>query len=364
MTSYGKNIKISVYGGSHDEVIGIICDGLPSEIEFDAEKLYSFMKRRAPGQSKLTTQRKEDDIPVFVSGIKDNRTDGGRVEIIIRNSNMRSGDYSSLKNTPRPSHADYPAMVKSRGKVDLRGGGHFSARLTAVICALGGILKQELEAHGIFIGAHISSIGTVNDARFDPVAVSCRDFEAVLQNELPVIDSSCGERMAEAIDAARMKLDSIGGVIECAAIGLPVGIGEHIFESMEARISSAVFAVPAVKGIEFGAGFGSSSLLGSQNNDPYFYDENGTVRTKSNNCGGILGGMTNGMPIIFRCAMKPTPSIGLEQDSVDLEKKCNTKLVINGRHDPCIVIRALPVIEAVTAIAIFDALLDESEMEK
>lgn len=363
MTSYGKNIKIEVFGGSHDSEIVITASGIPAGIAFDYEKLLAFMKRRAPGQSKLTTSRKEDDIPLLENGFDGYTTNGEDIRIVIKNTNARSSDYSSLKNTPRPSHADYPAVIKSGGEVDLRGGGHFSGRLTSTLCALGGILKDNLEKRGIFIGAHIESIGSVLDHRFDPTGVSRDDFETVLSNALPVLDSKAGEKMAEFIDGARMKLDSVGGVIECAVIGLPVGLGEHMFGGVESRISSAVFSVPAVKGIEFGAGFASTDMYGSENNDPFYYD-GGTVRTKTNNCGGILGGMTDGMPVIFRCAMKPTPSIGLEQDSVNLETKENAKIQIKGRHDPCIVQRAVPVIEAVCAIALFDILLDSGEMEK
>ena len=363
MTSYGKNIKIEVFGGSHDSEIGIKAAGIPAGITVDTERLNKFMQRRAPGQSKLTTSRKEPDVPEFVSGFDGNTTNGEPIEIIIRSVNMRSGDYDSLKNTPRPSHADYPAAVKSSGNADLRGGGHFSGRLTAPICALGGILKAELEKRGIFIGAHIESIGSVLDFRFDPIGVCKDDFDAILSNTLPVLDAKAGEKMAEYIDGARMKLDSVGGVIECAVVGLPVGLGEHMFGGMESRISSAIFSIPAVKGIEFGAGFASTDMYGSANNDPFFFD-GGKVKTKTNNCGGILGGMTNGMPLIFRCAVKPTPSIGIEQDSVNLETGENTKITIHGRHDPCIVTRAVPVVEAMCAIAVFDASLDEGEMEK
>lgn len=363
MTSYGKNIKIEVFGGSHDSEIGITAKNIPAGITFDMDKLRAFMQRRAPGQSKLTTSRKESDTPVLMSGFDGSTTNGEKIRIIIRNENSRSSDYSSLSSKPRPSHADYPAMVKSGGKADLRGGGHFSGRLTAPICALGGILKEELEKRGIFIGAHIESIGSALDYRFDPIKVNRSDFEDILSHSLPVLDEKAGERMAQVIDGARMQQDSVGGVIECAAVGIPVGVGEHIFFGMESRISSAVFSVPAVKGIEFGAGFASTDMYGSENNDTFYYDGD-TVRTRSNNCGGILGGMTDGMPLIFRCAIKPTPSIGLEQDTIDLSTKQNTRIAIEGRHDPCIVPRAVPVIEAMCAIAVFDALLDCGEMEK
>lgn len=363
MTSYGKNIKIEVFGGSHDEEIGVIANGLPVGIEIDEEKLLEFMKRRAPGQSKLTTARKESDRPLFLCGITDGKTNGETLKIVIKNENAISSDYSSLSSKPRPSHADYPAMIKSNGKVDLRGGGHFSGRLTAPICAVGGILKNELEKRGIFIAAHIESVGNALDYRFDPVDVSKSDFDDILSHSLPVLSESATEKIEKVIESARMQQDSVGGVIECAVLGMPVGIGEHIFGGMESRISSAVFSVPAVKGIEFGAGFASSDMYGSENNDPFYYDGD-NVRTKTNNCGGILGGMTNGMPLIFRCAIKPTPSIGHEQSTVDLAAHENVKITVGGRHDPCIVPRAVPVIEAMCAIAVFDALLDCDEMEK
>ncbi len=367
MTSYGKNIKISVYGGSHDEEIGVIAENIPAGITFSYGKLCEFMKRRAPGQSRLTTSRKEPDTPLLVSGIDVDgdlcRTNGGTVRIAIKSTNVRSSDYANLAFTPRPSHADYPAYVKSKGQADLRGGGHFSGRLTAPLCAVGGIFKQHLEADGIYIGAHIKSVKDVSDESFNPVHIYKEDFEKILAHSLPVIDEKAGEKMAEVIDSARMAQDSVGGVIECAAVGLPVGLGEHMFSGMEGRISSSVFSVPAVKGLEFGAGFESAMLFGSENNDPFYFD-GGVVRTMTNNCGGILGGMTNGMPLIFRCAVKPTPSISLEQDSVNLTTGENVKIQIKGRHDPCIVTRAVPVIEAACAIALFDACLDSGEMER
>lgn len=360
MTSYGNNIKIRIFGGSHDPEIGVVVENLPAGIKIDSESLGKFMARRAPGQSLLTTSRKEADTPIFESGVDDGLTTNGETfRAVIKNTNMRSQDYSNLTSVPRPSHADYPAIIKSGGTVDLRGGGHFSGRLTAPMCIIGGILKDELSRHGIRIGAHIESVGSVHDKRFDPVNVSKSDFEAILSHSLPIIDETIDTSIRECIEGARMKLDSVGGVIECAAIGLPTGIGEHIFAGMESRISSIVFSIPAVKGIEFGAGFDSASSYGSQNNDPY--TTNGErVTTTTNNCGGILGGMTNGMPLIFRAAIKPTPSIGIEQDSVDLRSMTNVKVTVGGRHDPCIVPRAVPVFEAACAIAIYDTLLDAS----
>ncbi|MBE6617199.1 MAG: chorismate synthase [Ruminococcaceae bacterium] len=367
MTSYGKNLNIQIYGGSHDSEIGLTVENLPRGIAIDYESLLGFMQRRAPGQNRFSTGRREPDRPLFLSGIDENMVTNGEVlRAVIRNENMRSGDYADLTNIPRPSHADYPAIVKSRGRVDLRGGGHFSGRLTALMCVIGGILKDELAGRGIYIGAHIQSIHGVCDDRFDPVTVSRDDLEAVLSHDFPVINEEAGDLMKEQIDSAKAELDSVGGVVECAVLGLPVGIGEHIFCGMESRIAQAVFSIPAVKGVEFGAGFATAGLFGSENNDPYYTD--GTeVKTKTNNAGGICGGMTTGMPLIFRGAIKPTPSIGKEQDSVNLSTMENVKLTVGGRHDPCIVQRAVPVFEAVAAIAVYDALLDctsPEEMEK
>lgn len=363
MTSYGNNIKIRVFGGSHDPEIGVVVENLPAGIKIDTDSLGAFMARRAPGQSSLTTSRREADIPIFESGIDGNMTTNGEIlRAVIKNTNMRSQDYSNLTSIPRPSHADYPAIIKSGGNVDLRGGGHFSGRLTAPMCIIGGILKDELKKHGIHIGAHIESVGPVHDKRFDPVSVSKSDFESILSHSLPLIDNSIENKIRECIETAHAHLDSVGGVIECAAIGLPTGIGEHMFAGMEARISSIIFSIPAIKGIEFGAGFDSAASFGSQNNDPYFTDGE-RVRTKTNNCGGILGGMTNGMPLIFRAAVKPTPSIGIEQDTVDLRSMKNVKVTVGGRHDPCIVPRAVPVFEAACAIAVYDALLDQNSTD-
>ena len=364
MTSYGKNINIRIFGGSHDSEIALIVERLPAGIVINSVSLTPFMERRAPGRDRFSTSRKESDRPLFLTGVDENMTTNGEtLRVVIRSENQRSGDYANLLNIPRPSHADYPAVVKSGGSVDLRGGGHFSGRLTSLMCVIGGILKDELARRGIHIGAHIESVGGVSDARFDPVSVSKTDFDAVLSGDFPVIDKTAGERMKEVIDAARMDSDSVGGVVECAIVGLPVGLGEHIFDGMESRIASIVFSIPAVKGVEFGAGFASSDMRGSENNDPYFTDGK-EIKTKTNNAGGICGGMTTGMPIIFSAAVKPTPSIGKEQDSVDLSKMENVKLQIKGRHDPCIVGRAVPVFEAAAAIAIFDALLDREVMER
>jgi chorismate synthase len=357
-TTYGNNLKISVYGGSHDEEIGVKASGLPEDETFDLDRLLAFMKRRAPGNARFATARKEPDTPVFVSGVTDGHSlDGSEFHAVIKNTNAHSSDYKNLSDIPRPSHADYPARVKYGEGVDLRGGGHFSGRLTAPLCIVGGICLQILEKRGIKIAAHIYSVKNCKDTAFDPCGVCEKDFDALSLRAFPTLSETAEKQMLEVIEAARLSGDSVGGVIECAVIGLPVGIGEHMFSGLEGRISSILFSIPAVKGVEFGNGFECASLLGSENNDP-FYVDNGEIKTRTNNCGGILGGMSNGMPLIFRAAFKPTPSIAKEQDSVDLSTLENTKLIIKGRHDPCVVPRAVPVVEAAAAIAILDAILD------
>ena len=363
-TEYGKNLKISVYGGSHDECIGIYAKNLPKNFTFDFSELQSFMARRAPGKDEFSTARREADLPEFLSGVS--KTDdtytlnGTDFHAIIKNTSHRSSDYKQESFIPRPSHADFAAYKKYDGNVDLRGGGHFSGRLTAPICIVGGICLQYLRTLGIEIRAHLYAIGDVKDAPFNMTDVSLDDFSLLdKRKDFPVLSLDRGELMKEKIKSAKLEGDSVGGIIECAAIGLPIGLGEHIFSGVENRIASIVFGIPAVKGIEFGNGFECASRLGSQNNDPFIIKD-GTIKTATNNCGGILGGMTNGMPLIFRAALKPTPSIFKEQQSVDVINMQETTLQIKGRHDPCIVPRALPVFEAVTAIAICDMLMDKN----
>lgn len=361
-TSYGKNLKISIYGGSHQDCIGVKAQGLPKGFEVSKSELYAFMARRAPGQNSFSTPRKEADAPIFLSGAEetDNAVilNGDELHAIIKNTSQRSADYSNLSFVPRPSHADFAARMKYGESVDLRGGGHFSGRLTAPMCIVGGICLQYLRSKGISIGAHLYSIGGVKDTPFDLASVSESDLDILAsRSDFPVLDREAGERMKEVISAARAEGDSVGGVVECAVLGLPAGLGEHMFDGVENRISGIVFGIPAVKGIEFGNGFECASLRGSQNNDPFTTDGQ-RVYTFTNNCGGILGGMTNGMPLVFRAAMKPTPSIFKEQDSVDMVTMSPVKLSIKGRHDPCVVLRALPVFEAAAAIAVCDMLLD------
>ena len=357
MHPFLRNLHLEIYGGSHDDKIGVRLIGLPAGEKIDTDELHAFLARRAPGSTKYGTRRKEADTPHFLSGMENDTLTGEMLEAVIYNTNMRSGDYPAIPDVPRPSHADFAAIMKYGDAVDLRGGGHFSGRLTAPLCIAGGIARQILARQGIRIGAHIASVGDVQDRTFDPIAVSDADFEAVLSHDFPVLDPDIGEKMKALIDEVRMDCDSVGGVIECAVIGLKPGLGEHMFWGMENRISHLLFGVPAVKGIEFGEGFAIAKMRGSEANDPFATDGK-RIFTTSNHSGGIQGGMTNGMPLLFRCAIKPTPSIAKEQNSVSLSRMENTKLVIGGRHDPCIAPRAVPVIEAVAALAILDALLD------
>lgn len=347
----GQRLRLSIFGQSHSEAIGMTLDGLPAGIPVDLEKLQQFLNRRAPGRNDWSTPRKEEDRPEFLCGLKDGFTCGAPLTAIIHNGNTRPKDYSQLKITPRPGHADYTAEIKFRGYQDYSGGGHFSGRLTAPLCIAGGILKQALKSRGVTVDARIKAIAGIVDN--SPFAAS------VAEKEFPVVDDMIGAQMREAIAQARAEGDSVGGVIECVARGLPVGIGEPMFDGLENQIARAVFAVPAVKGIEFGAGFEAASLRGSENNDAFCVIDD-RIETATNHAGGILGGISNGMPVVFRVAVKPTPSIAKEQQSVNLNSMELSAVRIEGRHDPCIVPRAVPVIEAAAAIAITDLLLGES----
>ena len=351
-STYGESLKLSIFGQSHGTGIGMTLDGIPAGLPVDIAALQSFLNRRAPGRSDYSTPRKEEDAPEFLSGIVDGYTCGAPIAAVIYNKNTRSGDYDSLKDTPRPGHADYTAQVKYGGFQDSAGGGHFSGRLTAPLCIAGGLCKQWLEEMGIRIGAHISSIHGIQDTPFDPVSPN---LDAV-NTEFPVLDCSKGAQMRHAIAAAREEGDSVGGIIECAITGLPAGIGEPMFGGVESRIAQIVYGIPAVKSLEFGIGAEAANIKGSENND-IFTVSGDSVVTKTNHCGGILGGISNGMPVIFRCAVKPTPSISRQQESVALFQRESVALSVKGRHDPCIVPRAVPVVEAAAAIAIYDMIL-------
>ncbi len=355
-SEFGKLLKVSVFGQSHGRAIGVNMDGLPAGEPIDLDELNAFMDRRKPGKSPLSTARREADMPIFLSGLENGVTCGFPLCAIIENGDQHSSDYKNLADHPRPSHADYTAQVKWGGHADMRGGGHFSGRLTAPLCIAGGIAKQILARRGVYVGGHLASVGTEDDDAF-PLRPTKELFDAVAAKPFPVLNDQAGERMQALILAAREAQDSVGGVIECAATGLPAGLGDPMFDGIESRLAAALFGVPAVKGVEFGLGFGSSRLRGSENNDP-FTVENGAIVTASNRSGGILGGITTGMPVILRAAIKPTPSISRPQRTVSLSAMEPAELVIHGRHDPCIAHRAVPVIEAVTAVVLLDLLLE------
>jgi len=349
-STYGESLKLSIFGQSHGSAIGMTLDGIPAGLPVDLDKLQQFLNRRAPGQNEWSTSRKEEDHPEFLSGLVNGHTCGAPIAAIIRNTNTRSGDYDSLKHCPRPGHADYTAHIKYEGFQDAAGGGHFSGRLTASLCIAGGMCKQWLEAMGIEICAHISAIGPCSGKKFDPVNP---EFSRVGQL-FPTLDLSEAEKFQEIIRDAHAIGDSVGGKIECAVIGLPAGLGDPMFGGMENRIASIVYGIPAVKAI----GFGSTEFYGSKNNDAYSI-ENAEIKTSTNHCGGILGGITNGMPLIFEATIKPTPSISIPQTTVDLRNGEIVPVTVKGRHDPCIVPRAVPVVEAAAAIAIYDAILSQ-----
>lgn len=350
-STFGTALKLMIFGQSHAPAIGMCMDGFPSGFAPDFEALQQFLSRRAPGQGAFTTPRREADRPEFLSGFSGGKTCGAPIAAIIQNTNVHSQDYVNLTETPRPAHADWVSREKYGDSTDLSGGGHFSGRLTAPLCIAGGLCLQYLQAQNIHIGAHILRIGQAEDDRFDAVHPNFS-----LENGYTV-KPEAWSAMLEEIAAARSDGDSVGGVIECAVTGLPVGLGEPMFGGMENRLSQILFGIPAVKGVEFGSGFACAGMRGSVHNDPFCLDDSGAFRTKTNNAGGILGGITNAMPLIFRIAIKPTPSISRPQETVRFDGTATT-LKIQGRHDPCIVPRALPCVEAAAAIAILDVFLE------
>ena len=353
---WGNKIKISIFGESHGEAIGAIIEGLPSGIKLNLEAIRFQMRRRAPGKSDLGTGRTEEDEFEILSGYFNEFTTGTPLAFIIRNNDKRSSEYEYIKDIPRPSHGDYTGRIKYKGYNDYRGGGHFSGRLTASIVFAGSVCRQILEDKGIVITSHIKSIGKIDDDAFDFNYID-KDLISRLNNmELPLLDKEKVNMMKEEILSAKADDDSVGGSIECALLGLPAGIGDPYFESVESKLSHILFSIPGVKGIEFGSGFHITRLKGSQANDELYLD-NGEVKTRTNHNGGIAGGITTGMPVIFRVAIKPTSSIGITQNSVDIGKMEEVEFNITGRHDPCIVPRAVPVVEAAASIAILDFML-------
>lgn len=349
---WGNNLKISLFGESHGDGVGVVIDGLPSGEVLDMDEIQAHMKRRAPGGQAWSTKRKEADEVAILSGFYQGKTTGTPFCGEIKNTDTRSGDYAQLVEKPRPGHADLTAFAKYNGANDPRGGGHFSARIMAPFTFAGAVCMQILKRKGITIQAHIYEIGGISDMSYDGMTLP----ESVAGKDFPVLDDTCGEEMKREIEKARMEEDSIGGIVECIAVGFPAGIGNPIFENIESRLSSILFGIPAVKGIEFGTGFAVSRKKGSENNDSPMITENG-IRLKSNHGGGIEGGISNGMPILFRCAFKPTPSISKEQDTINLTTMKNDKLNLKGRHDPCVVPRAVPIVESAAAIALLDILM-------
>lgn len=350
----GDNIKVTVFGQSHADAVGVIIDGLPAGKSIDMDEVNSFLKRRAGGNSVYTTSRREKDEPVILSGILDGKTVGAPVCAVFPNENAKRKDYDALKSIPRPSHADFTAFYKYQGKADMSGGGHFSARLTLPMCFAGAVLRQLLKEKGVDLGAHILRIGDIEDEAFSDMTDA---VEHVNTEGLPVILNAAGDKMDALMKKTAAEGDSIGGIIECKVTGMPIGAGDPIYDSLESRISYGMFGIPAVKGIEFGLGFGFAKANGSVVNDSFCIEDN-KIRCRTNNSGGIQGGMSNGMPIIFRVAMKPTPSIYKEQRSVDLSTMKEVSLKIEGRHDSCIVPRAVPCVEAMCAIILYDVLSD------
>lgn len=352
----GDKIKLSIFGESHAEAIGCVIDGLPAGIKIDMNAVYKDMQRRAPGKDKTATPRLEKDIPHILSGMLDNVTTGAPLAMVIENTNTKSGDYSNLMTVPRPGHSDYPAYVKYGGNNDIRGGGHFSGRLTAPLVFAGSVAKQILSQMGVTIGAHIKQIGSVCDAVSDLNKTDKSLLDTLSSSTFSLIDETKEQAMRDEIEKARLSLDSVGGIIECFAVGLPVGLGGNMFDTVEGKLASILFGVPAVKGVEFGIGFGFADKRASEVNDQYEI-KNGRVATLSNNNGGVLGGMTDGAPLSVSVAIKPTPSIEKKQKSVNLLTMENAELEIHGRHDPCIVVRAVPVIECAVALGLLDLMM-------
>lgn len=380
ISTIGKNVRISVWGGSHEPAIGVDITGIPVGTEIDMDKLTAFLRRRAPGNSIFATKRKEPDIPLPLTGLEPcsiHRSDAvqsdtvsngdpsgkrmivtdNTISLEIRNTDTRSADYRALRTVPRPGHADYTARLRYGDSLNMAGGGPFSARMTAPLCIAGGIAMQILERQGITIGGHIYSVADARDEPFDPTAVNADLLNDLKTKDMAVISRSAKLEMQKRIWLAMEDRDSVGGVVEVCGLNIPAGIGGAMYDGLESTLAPLFFGIPAVKGVEFGAGFAATLLRGSQNNDAFYY-EGDTVKTRTNNHGGILGGITTGMPLIARLAFKPTPSIAKEQASVDLYRKENTTLRVKGRHDPCVVMRAVPIAEAAMALGLLDCIME------
>lgn len=353
---FGNLIKLSIFGESHSEAIGVVLDGLPAGLRIDTEEIQAEMERRAPGRSRFSTPRHEGDVPRILSGCFNGKTTGTPLCAIIENTNTRSQDYHRW--ILRPSHADFAALFRYHGYEDYRGGGHFSGRLTAPLVFAGAVLKPYLAAEGVEIFAHMKTLGTQEDAPFDMVNPDLELYRTIKSRELPVLDEGVIPAFSQQIDAARQEGDSVGGIIECMLTGVAPGLGSPFFESVESRLAAMLFSVPAVKGVEFGAGFGITRLRGSEANDAFCFDDDMEIVTETNRNGGINGGITNGMPVCFSVAVKPTPSIAKPQKTVNMKSEQEEMVSVTGRHDPCILPRAVCVIEAAAAIVAADLILE------
>ncbi len=356
----GEILKLTIFGQSHSAQIGVVLDGLPAGIYVDEAKLQAFLDRRAPGKNAHSTKRREADEVHVLSGLVDGYTCGAPICAAIVNGDTRSKDYEALRDLPRPNHADYAAYVKYGRYHDIRGGGNFSGRMTAPLCIAGGICLQILEKKGVTIGAHVLQAGPVQDDPFDPMGVDPAVLQALKAKDMPTLNEQAETEMRWEIENARMALDSLGGTVEAVCQGVPAGLGQPMFGGVENRLSQLLFAIPAVKAVEFGEGTGFASLRGSQANDPFRLDGEGNVRTATNRCGGILGGISSGMPILVRATFKPTPSIARQQRTVSLSAGEERSLAIEGRHDPCIVPRAVPCVEAALAVGLVDLMLQRA----
>ncbi len=360
---WNNGIQISVFGESHSAGIGVVLDHLPAGKKIDLSQVRAFLRRRQAKSDGTTTSRIEPDLPKIISGLYDDKTTGTPLAMVIENTNTRSQDYKNLKASMRPGHADYTGYLRYHGQNDIRGGGHFSGRLTACLVMAGAVCGQILEEKGIYTGAHLLSVGALKGQKIDTVALTKEEVLSLRQLPFPVKDPQLRTEIIKKINDVRMSQNSIGGMIECVCVGMPAGVGSPMLNSLESILASLIFSIPGVKGLEFGKGFEVASMLGSDNNDPFYYDEDQKVKTQTNHHGGILGGISSGMPIDFRVAMKPTPSISLTQDTIDVEQQKNTTLNIVGRHDPCIAVRAVPVVEACCNIGLLSAMVDQFGVE-
>lgn len=356
-SSWGRNLRISLFGESHGPAVGVVLEGLPPGIPLDMKAVAAFMARRAPGTSNLSTARREADQPHIQSGVFDGKTTGTPLCALIANTDTRPADYERMQTLARPGHADHTGYLRYAGCNDPRGGGHFSARLTAPLVFAGAVAVQALALQGVVVGGQIAAIHKIVDTPLDPVAVTPQQLAALAAKPLPVQSDRAGEQMRAAIEAARAAGDSVGGVVACYALGLPPGLGTPMFDGLENRIASLLFGVPAVKGVEFGEGFAAARLMGSENNDPYRMQGNQPV-TQTNCHGGILGGISSGMPLVLRAAFKPTPSIAQLQHTVDYRAGSDSDLSVRGRHDPCVVPRAVVCVESCVALAVLDSGLE------